>query len=199
MGAVGVTFKEKMAGGVSPGETDTQSGAAKAEGNILVMRGVVTINDIDSFITDPDHAGKLDVVMDWPPFGEGLQAPGGVFNLFSPSGNPALKLMVYEWGLNHAGQDYYFAGQKNVEVHPVRELWHDTTTLHTQVHRGKDKTGPVTGAGIISLSFSELLAMGRQFKPLNATSEQAGLEAVYKFGRFFLGELWETYIQKKGG
>src|ERR1700743_3778397 len=144
MAAVGVTFKEKMAGGVSLGETDTQSGAAKAAGNRLEMQGDVTIDDIHSCITDRDHAGKLDVVMGWPPFGEELQEPGGVFNLFSPSGNPALKLMVYEWGLNHAGQDYFFAGQKNVEVHPVRELWHDTTTLHMQVHRGKDKTGPVT-------------------------------------------------------
>ena len=198
VGKIGLTFDEVMSGGFSLGQTDTETGAAMGANNVLVMHGTVTVDDIDAFIADPGHLGRLDVVMDWPTFGTGLPAPGGVFNLFSPSGDPALKLMVYEWGLTHDGVDYYFAGQKDVQVHPVLEVWHDTTTLHTQLHQGKDKTGPVIGAGIISLSFAELLKMGAHFKPLNADSVQAGTEAVAKFGKFFLGELWETYIKRVG-
>ena len=195
---IGITFTEVMSGGFSLGETDTATGAAKGANHILVMHGTVTIDDIDKFIADPGHLGRLDVVMDWPTFGKGLPAPNGIFNLFSPSGDPALKLMVYEWGLQHEGKDYYFAGQKNVQVHPVLEIWNDTTTLHTQLHQGKDKTGPVVGAGIISLSFEELLKMGKHFKPLNAPSAEAGLEAIAKFGKFFMGQLWETYIERVG-
>jgi cholesterol oxidase len=195
---IGITFAEMMSGGFALGETDTATGAAKGANDILVMHGVITIDDIDRFIADPQHLGRLDVVMDWPTFGTGLPAPGGVFNLFSPTNDPALKLMVYEWGLQHQGKDYYFAGQKNVQVHPVLEIWNDTTTLHTQLHQGKDKTGPIVGAGIISLSFPELLKMGTQFKPLNAPSPEAGLAAVTKFGKFFMGELWDTYIKRVG-
>jgi cholesterol oxidase len=195
---IGITFTEVMAGGFSLGETDTATGAAKGANNILVMHGTVTIDDVDRFIADPAHLGRLDVIMDWPPFGQGLPAPGGIFNLFSPSGDPTLKLMVYEWGLQHQGKDYYFAGQKNVQVHPVLEILNDTTTLHTQLHQGKDKTGPIVGAGIISLSFEELLKMGKHFKPLNAPSMEAGLAAITKFGKFFMGQLWETYIKRVG-
>ncbi len=175
-----------------------EAGAKKGANDILVMHGTVTIDDIDRFTTDPGHLGKLDVVMDWPSFGTGLPAPGGVFNLFSPTGDPKLKLMVYEWGVQYGGKDYYFAGQKDVQVHPVLEVWHDTTTLHTQLHQGKDKTGPVVGAGIISLSFGELLKMGQHFKALNAPSAEAGVAAIAKFGKFFMGELWDTYIKRAG-
>jgi cholesterol oxidase len=195
---VGIAFDEMMSGGFALGSTDTATGAALGSKTILVMHGTVTIDDIDAFIADPDHVGRLDVVMDWPTFGAGLPAPCGIFNLFSPSGDPSLKLMVYEWGLTHEGQDYYFAGQKNVAVHPILEMWHDTTTLHTQLHQGKDKTGPVVGAGIISLRFEELLKMGKNFKPLNAPSTEAGLAAITKFGKFFMGELWDTYIKRVG-
>jgi cholesterol oxidase len=195
---IGISFDEVMSGGFALGQTDTATGAALGAKNILVMHGTVTIDDIDAFIADPNHVGRLDVVMDWPSFGTGLPAPGGIFNLFSPTGDPALKLMVYEWGVNHEGQDYYFAGQKNVQVHPVLEVWNDTTTLHTQLHQGKDKTGPVVGAGIISLSFEELLKMGGRFKPIHSPSAEAGLAAVSKFGKFFMGELWDTYVKRVG-
>jgi hypothetical protein len=57
-------------------------------------------------------------------------------------------------------------------------------------------TGPVVGAGIISLSFEELIKMGGNFKPLNAPSPEAGAAAVARFGKFFMGELWDTYVTK---
>src|ERR1039457_4956286 len=91
-GKVGITFKELMSGGFSLGETDPATGAAKGKAHVLSMHGTVTIDDIDAFISDPNHLGVLDVVMDWAPFGMSIPAPGGVFNLFSPSGDPTLKL-----------------------------------------------------------------------------------------------------------
>ena len=191
---IGITFKELMSGGFALGETDPKAGAAKGQDTVLAMHGTITIDDVDAFINDPNHAGVLDVVMDWPPFGTGLSAPKGVFNLFSPSGDPKLKLMVYEWGLEHDGKAYYFAGHKNVQVHPLIDVWKDTTTLYTQLHEGTDKNGPVVGAGIISLSLQELIKMGGNFKALNAPSAEAGAAAVAKFGKFFMGELWDTYI-----
>jgi cholesterol oxidase len=197
-GKLGFTFKEKMSGGFALEETDPAVGAEKGKADVLTMHGAITIDDLEAFRADPNHAGVLDVRMDWPPFGNDLAAPGGVFNLFSPSGDPKLKLMVYEWGLERNGQKYYFAGHKNVRVHPLYDLWKDTTTLYTQLHQGLDKTGPVVGAGIISLGAVELMQMVGTFKALNAKSAEESALAVGEFGRFFLGELWDTYVRKAG-
>jgi cholesterol oxidase len=196
-GRLGFSFREMMSGGFAMGETDTAMGAQKGKATVLTMHGAITIDDLDAFIADPNHLGVLDVTMDWTPFGKGLPAPGGVFNLFSPSGNPQLKLMVYEWGVEHNGEQYYFAGHKNVQVHPIIDLWKDTTTLYTQLHKGVDKTGPVVGAGIISLGAVELMQMVGTFKALNAKSLEDSAHATAEFGRFFLGELWDTYVKKE--
>jgi len=198
-GKLGFSFREMMSGGFALGETDPAAGAEKGKTSVLTMHGAITIDDLDAFRTDPNHAGVLDVRMDWAPFGNDLPAPGGVFNLFSPSGDPKVKLMVYEWGLEHNGEKYYFAGHKNVEVHPLIDLWKDTTTLYTQLHKGADKSGPVVGAGIISLGAVELMQMVGTFKALNAKSVEDSARATAEFGRFFLGELWDTYVKKQAG
>jgi cholesterol oxidase len=195
-GKVGITFKELMSGGFAMGETDPETGAAKGKTDVLSMYGTVTIDDVNAFIGEANHPGVLDVVMDWGPFGTGIPAPGGVFNLFSPSRDPKLKLMVYEWPVVKDGKHYYFAGQKNVQEHPVFDLWKDTTTLYTHLYEGTDKTGPVVGAGIISLSVQELAKMTTTFKPLNSPSAEVGLAAIAEFGKFFMGQLWETYIKR---
>jgi cholesterol oxidase len=196
---LGFSFSEQMSGGFALGETDPATGAKNGKADVLTMHGAITIKDLEAFRTDPNHPGVLDVRMDWPPFGNDLPAPGGVFNLFSPSSDPELKLMVYEWGLQHEGQQYYFAGHKNVRVHPLLDLWKDTTTLYTQLHQGPDKTGPVVGAGIISLGAAELMRMVGTFKALNAKSAEQSAQAVAEFGKFFLGELWDTYVRKATG
>ena len=195
---LGFSFKEMMSGGFARGETDPAAGAHKGQAEVLTMHGAITINDLDRFCADPNHVGVLDVRMDWVPFGKDLPAPGGVFNLFSPSGDPQLKLMVYEWGLEQNGEKYYFAGHKEVRVHPLFDLWKDTTTLYLQLHKSADKTGPVVGAGMISLAPSELMRMVGTFKTLNAKSPQDSARATTEFGRFFLGELWDTYVKKTG-
>ena len=195
---LGFEFREMMSGGFALGQSDPAAGAEKGKADVLVMHGTITIDDLDAFIADPKHVGRLDVRMDWAPFGTDLPAPGGVFNLFSPSNDPQLKLMVYEWGLEQNGEAYYFAGHKEVKVHPLADLWNDTTTLYTQLYKGRDKTGPVAGAGIISLSAGQLMQMAGTFKALNARSAADSARATAEFGRFFLGELWDTYV-KKGG
>jgi hypothetical protein len=136
--------------------------------------------------------------MDWAPFGVDLPALGGVFNLFSPTGDPKLKLMIYEWCVQHEGKPYYFAGQKDVQVHPLFDIWKDTTTLYTKLHEGTDKSGKVVGAGILDLTPRELMRMTGTFTALNANTVEESLRATTAFGRFFLGELWETYVKKAG-
>ena len=194
----GMMFSEVMSGGFALNETDPEAGAKTGKGQPLTMHGTITIDDLDAFIADPKHLGRLDVRMDWAPFGTDIPAPGGVFNLFSPTGNPKLKLMIYEWGVTHDNKSYYFAGQKDVQVHPLFDVWKDTTTLYTTLYEGVDKTGKVVGAGVLELTPGELMKMVATFTALNAGTVAESLKATTAFGSFFLGELWDTYIRKLG-
>lgn len=195
---LGITFRETMAGGFTLGETDPNAGSDKGKhaGNILAMHSTITIQDLNRFISDPDHLGQINGSIDFAAYGENIPSKSGVFNLFSPTDQPGLKLMVYEMGFAHNGQDYYLAGKKEVRDDSVLDMWQETTTLFTQLHQGTDKTGPVVGAGILTLGPLDLMKMVSTMHALNATSPAEGAGAMMTFGRFFMGKLWDSYFKK---
>ncbi len=191
----GICFSETMAGGVSLGETDCLQGEelARDNGNTLVMNARVTIDDLDRFIEDPDHTGLLDGTIDYPLFDKGIPGYNGIFNLFSPSDDPQTKLMVYELVFDFGGQPYYLAGHKEVRDDPGFDLWSDTTTLYTRIHSGKDKRGEVVGAGLLSLGVGDLMRLLSTLEVLHVRDRGRKLEVLGRFGRFFMGELWDSY------
>ena len=195
--SVGISFREVMSGGFALGATEPEDGQRRgqAEGSEMTMHAAIDIQDLDRFIADPSHLGGLAGSLDFTPFGNGLQATTGVFNLFSPTNDPKLKLMVYEMGFQHGGKSYYLAGQKNVREDPVTDLWKATTTLYSHLHEGTDKSGPVVGAGILTLGVKELIQLMSTMRAPGASDFTEKSEAMAKFGRFFLGELWDTYVR----
>lgn len=199
-GPIGFTFDETMSGGFALGESDPEKGRSRGQldGSELAMHATVTIEDLDAFIADPNHLGSLAGNLDFTPFGTGLPAPTGVFNLFSPTDDATLKLMVYELAFEHEGKGYYMAGRKEVRDAAPMELWKATTTLYTQLHEGSDKEGPVVGAGVISLGVKELMALVSTMRVTNAESHKQEAETVMKFGQFFMGDLWDTYVKHRG-
>jgi cholesterol oxidase len=195
---IGISFREVMSGGFALGATDPADGEkrGRSEGSEMTLHGAIAIDDLDQFIAEADHPGTLTGTLDFTPFGDGLAAvPGGIFNLFSPTGDPKLKLMVYEMGFQHGGKSYYLAGQKDVRQDPIFDLWKATTTLYSKLHEGTDKSGPVVGAGILSLGVKQLIQLMSTLKAPGATSFTETSEAMAKFGTFFLGELWDTYVR----
>ena len=195
---LGISFRETMAGGFSLGETDPQAGEARGEdeGNTLSMHAVINIRDIHRFIEDPDHAGEITGHIDFGPFGSNIPAKGGTFNLFSPTDNEHLKLMVYELAFEHSGDDYYLAGRKEVHDDPGFDVWKDTTTLLTVLHQGKDKTGPVIGAGVLTLGLADLVRLASTMRVTGATSAKEQTEVLVEFGRFFMGGIWDTHLKR---
>jgi len=195
---LGLRFRETMEGTFALGATDPEAGAdqGKADGHELALHATITIDDIDRFIDDPDHAGRLDAHVDFTPFGEGLPGHRGVFNLFAPSDVPDEKWMVYEVAFRHEGQEYYLAGKKHVHDDPGFDLWSDTTTLYTRLHEGSDASGPVVGAGVLRLGVDDLIRLVSTMRATNADSVAEKTRALTAFGRFFLGELWEQYASR---
>ncbi|MEP7010966.1 MAG: hypothetical protein ABJC13_11635 [Acidobacteriota bacterium] len=194
---VGISFQEVMSGGFALGETDAAAGKKKgrSEGSELTLHGSILIEDLGRFIAEAEHPGKLSGTIDFTPFGDGLASTSGVFNLFRPTDDPRLTLMVYEMGFTDGGKAYYFAGQKNVRDDPGFDLWSDTTTLYSTLHEGTDKSGPTIGAGILTLGVKQLIQLlGTMAAPGAETFEEKSA-AFTKFGGFFLGELWNTYVR----
>lgn len=194
---IGLSFQETMSGGFVLDESDPKQGSKKGNdsGSILEIHVTVTIRDLDGFVDDPDHVGDITGHIDFTPFGNDIPAGNGIFNLFSPSEDPQMKLMVYELGFTHGGTEYYLAGRKEVKDDPGFDLWSDTTTLFTRLHRGTDKTGEVVGAGVLSLGVNDLIKLLKTVTVINADSTVQKSQAILKFGGFFLGELWGSYAR----
>jgi predicted acylesterase/phospholipase RssA len=192
---LGVSFREVMAGPFVLGEIDPRAGAVSAgkTGTQLTMHATVTVHDVDRFIADPRHQGELAGDIDFPPFGTGIPASTGVFNLFAPSDQPGLKYMVYELGFKHGGKSYYLAGKKEVRDDRGLDLLSDTTTLYTRLHEGTDATGPVAGAGVLRLNMGDFAKLMSTIRPVGAKTVAEGTKAVLTFGRFFAGQLFDTY------
>lgn len=191
---LGITFRETMSGGFALGETDPQLG--KTANTPLIMHASISINDLDLFIADPHHTGSIVGQISFAPLGSNIPAQHGVFNLFSPTEQPNLKLMIYELAFEYGGQNYYLAGKKEVRDDPGFDLWKDTTTLYTQLHKGRDKTSPVIGAGILTLGIDELAKLVSSLHATNTKSVTEQGQTILRFGQFFLGQLWDTYGKK---
>lgn len=192
---IGITFRETMSGGFALGETDPRSGAksGQAKNETLSMHASIDILNLDKFIADPDHVGNISGHISFEPFGDNIPAKNGTFNLFSPTDQLHLKLMIYELALEHDSQAYYLAGRKEVHNDPGFDLWSDTTTLYVQLHQGTNKSGPVVGAGVLNLGVPGLAKLMSTMQITNANSVKEQTQARFKFGKFFLGQLWETY------
>src|SRR5579862_9797878 len=78
------TFREKMAGGFALGETDPETGekAGQSAGNVFTMHGTILIDDLERFMSDPNHPGSITGSIDFDPVGRNLPSTAGVFNLF---------------------------------------------------------------------------------------------------------------------
>jgi cholesterol oxidase len=151
------------------------------------------IRDLDRLLVEPDHPGALAGSIESGLFGGTIEGTGGVFNLFNPSGQPGLKYMVYELGFLHAGTSYYLAGRKEVQDSSALDAWHQTTTLYTRLHQGTDASGPIVGAGVLSLGVADLIRMlGTVTTPGAADAAQSAV-AIARFGQFFLGQMWDSY------
>jgi predicted acylesterase/phospholipase RssA len=211
-----LSFRETMRGPFALGVADPLEGRRRGEaaGTSLALHGNIRIDAFDRFVNEANHTGSLTGTVDFNGAGFGAGMPGskGVFNLFKPAGGSGgarkpsgflgrfkraladeqgLKYFIYELAFEHQGKPYYLAGRK--DVREGGELWGDTTTLYTRLHEGSDSGGRVIGAGVLSLGIDDLVALLGTVEVHNASSEAEDLAVRIRFGRLFLGELWDSY------
>lgn len=195
---IGITFRETMSGAFALGETDPRAGAdaGKRAGTRLAMHATVAIDSVQEFVDHAEHPGRLVGRIDFAPWGEGIPAASGVFNLFAPTADRDLKLMVYELQFRHEGRPYYLAGRKEVRSDASGlDLWADTTTLLTTLHEGEDASGLIVGAGVLTLGPDDLARLVTTMRVTGEASAVDRARTLASFGSFFLGELWDSYAR----
>jgi hypothetical protein len=191
----GVSFRETMTGGFSLGETDPRAGeqSGDAAGTKLSLHCDINIQDIYGFMEDPQHFAPIQAWIDFAPLGMNLPASRAIFNLFRPGEDPKTKYFVYEAAFEVNGESYYLAGKKRVHDDRGFDMWADITTLFTLLHKGKDDSGPVVGAGVIYIKREQLINLIPTIHATNTSSAAESLKVLADFGRFFMGEIWDTY------
>jgi hypothetical protein len=187
----GLSFHETMTGPVALGAQDPDEGTNSPNASPLSIQCHIMIDDLDRFVADPEHVGAIQGSIEYGPFGGELPVKGGIFNLFKKE--DAQRVMEYRLPFEQDGKRYLLAGRKHVRDEHGVDVWKDTTTLYTRVHEGPDESGPVAAAGVLTIGVEALARMTGSMRPTGG----GGIESLAKFGRFFMGELWETYGKTK--
>lgn len=93
------------------------------------------------------------------------------------------------------------SGFKEIRDDPGFDVWTDTTTLFTRIYRGDIAAGQETGAevvaaaGILRIAFLDFLKEFTTFHVEGPTLADR-TAALGRFGRFFLGKLWDVYARE---
>lgn len=66
------------------------------------------------------------------------------------------------------------------------------------MHKGPDDTGPIVGPGVVSLRVRALVKLVSTMRATNAKSLNEEGEPILRFGRLFLGELWDSCSKLTG-
>ncbi|MBV8660320.1 MAG: alpha/beta fold hydrolase [Burkholderiales bacterium] len=197
---VGIHFAEVMAGYAGRGAAPFEDGfeAGQRDGLPLALHVNVDIDDLAVFLAGTDHAGRLTGFVTGPLVGGRAEVTTGVFQLMPDTADLRHKVMVYRvYCRNAQGDVFTLAGQKEVQHHVGFDLWHDTTTLYTNLFEGEVSpeqaaVAPVRASGILTLGVAEFASVLRSLSASDAAGKPSR-DGLAAFGEFFAGSLWAVY------
>lgn len=198
-------FTEEMKGFASAGEGDyfAKAQAGRSEKLPLSVTLTIEVDDVDHFVDDRDHEASVTGTIHSPLVGGDRPIEEGFFNLFTLEDEPQRRYMRYRlFHRDLSGQPVTATGFKVIEDQPGADLWPDTTTLYTRLLRGHVRLNEEDGAevlatGIIQIYLVDFLRQLTTFRTSGPSSRDEA-RAMVRFGRFFLGTLWELYLPRFG-
>ncbi len=193
---IGVRFTERMAGFIAPAgdELDHASAykAGEAAGSSFAFVLTLASDDLDATLDDPGKRMRLDGTVDAPSLApEPLQVSDGRFALLAADpGRFDTANMIYEMTLRaRDGRSWVFRGVKYVHDDDGVDLWADTTTLLVDL---RDQAGALL-RGILHIKLSDFAKQLTTIDVLGTRSKIERLQAIARFGKFFVGSLFDTY------
>ncbi len=220
-----VAFTERMTGTFAVGEPDPRRGALLGRSRRTRLTFVLTItaHDVEAFVDDPLHRADAGGHVECDALGGRLDVERGWFSLFvHPHGVPGRRMLYRLWLRDAAGSALTLVGAKHVHDDPGPDVWSDTTTLLVRVLDGHVPPPPddlpeqvdavlaglvddpvgagpaadgveVVGAGVLVIRPVDL---ARQLTTFRTTGGR-GATTLAQFGRLFLGELWDVYVDPR--
>jgi cholesterol oxidase len=144
----------------------------------------VTHGEFNYFLEEPDATKS-----------EGLLGRFLRFLGFSrPEPSAQNKRMQYKMRLtSDEGNSYYLHGFKIIRNDPGPDFWSDATTLYITIYQGESMEGKVIGKGNLNIPLASFMRQMTTMKVTNATGLAQRWDAMLRFGRFFGGQLIDTY------
>jgi predicted acylesterase/phospholipase RssA len=197
-----LSFIDEFGGFIAFGETDYELGYKKGKesGTSLMLQLSIHVDDVDRFITDPEHVASAVGYIKCEELGGNLPLEKGIFNLFKDEANPTRKRMIYRlYFRDGAGHPLTLSGYKLVQDNPGSNVWHDTTTLFVKMLQGHVNTddemhAELVGSGILQVTFLDFLKQLTTFR-VESQNLLEKPKILARFGEFFLGALWDSYGQ----
>jgi cholesterol oxidase len=196
---VGLEFTEEMLGYWSPGEQNPVAGEERGQqqNRHLAFRLTIVADDLDRFLREADHAAHATGYVECAELGGRLAVEAGEFNLFVKDAATGTREMRYHLPFTGTdGAQYLLVGFKEVHDDPKLDMWSDTTTLFTRIHADESADGPVAGAGVLHLPLQNLAKQLTTFRIHHAENRLEEAKALSRFGTFFFGQLWDTYVRQ---
>jgi hypothetical protein len=198
-----VQFTEEMLGHVTFGESDFNRGAVADRPGATGFKFHLTIvvDDIARFAQDDSRAAGAIGWVESDALGGRLPVEHGAFNLFVDT-EPGVKHMLYRlFFRDGVGHPLTLSGYKLVRDDAGFDVWRDTTTLFTRIHRGhvdapEEPDAELVAAGVLRIRMRDFARQLTTFR--GGPGVVAGLGAIARFGWIFMGQLFEAYVLSKG-
>jgi cholesterol oxidase len=203
--AIGVRFTERMVGHISRGHVpaDDYLGAVRAgraAGTVVDFTLTITMPDVPSFLADRTHpgiaVGRVRVDGFTPP--DGAPVTSGVFNLFVPTDSVFAREMLYAlpfFGVD--GRPYLLDGYKDVRDHGAFDVWPATSTLYTVIREGHERSGRVLATGMVRIRTTDFARQLTTIRTTGGGSPLSRAGALARFGRFFVGSLFDVFARPR--
>jgi predicted acylesterase/phospholipase RssA len=209
-----LNFWERMEGFMSPGVVDYEQGRTDGErdGRKVVLRMKVDVQDVDAFISDPDHRALVTGTLELGALGGTVEVHDGRFNLMPFKDDFDERWMFYWLPFTaNDGRQLVVSGYKLMVDDRGRDLWKDNTTLFTHIldgagnmppvatmidtFRAGQPEGNVVAAGIVSIHLDDFT---KQLMSMRADgpTKRAEFGAKVRFSAFFVGGLWDIYARR---
>ena len=199
-----LSFSEQMRGYVSFGVADYEQGfrEGRLSETILAVQATIVVDDIDRFVTEPNHEARVEGHVDCDDLGGRRPIELGRFNLFVDTEIERRKHMRYRLLFSDAlGHPVTIHGFKVVEDQPGIDIWRDTTELFVRIAAGhsdrdqidNDATPPIA-SGIITIHLVDFLQQLTTFR-VSGESLSDRKRALDRFGGFWLGTVWDVYAE----
>jgi cholesterol oxidase len=198
--ATSLSFTEEMKGYVTFGEADFDRGyrAGRQAGTRFMFHLTITTNDVDRFISDPQHTADAEGWIESDAFGGRLPVTSGVFNLFVEESAQAKRMLYRLQFADGEAHPLTMTGFKEVRHGDELDLWSETTTLFVHVLAGHvaaeaDTTAEAVASGILHIL---PLDFARQLTTFRVHPADR-IDALGRFGALFAGSLWDVYRPRK--